>query len=951
MKFKKSILFFIIMFMVSTITLKEVYAFSEKINYTFIGNYHFVDSNGKYGDFEHFTRASNNDIAYCIEPGVSLSKNTYIGYQNLPLKDMASAVNLNEETLKKISTIAYFGCGYKDHSGDEWIVATQSLIWYETGRNFSFTSKNNRADPWKYVISIPTVISDKMSEINELVEKYMKDPSFENDSVKIGLNNYYTFYDNNNSLSDFIVETCENCDAVIENNKVIVYPKSNIGGKISLVKKKYDWENNYSVYYSAEGQDLLSPGNIEETKKFLYYEVISGFLNLKKYDYDNKTCSPKSGGSLAGSVYKLYKSDGTYVNDLIIDEDCNANISELELGSYYIKESIAGKNYEIDPNKYYFDITIENPNVSLTVYDKMYLGEIKLIKNDSKTRACYSEGDSVLEGAVYGLFKKDGTLIKELEIGADCSFQSGKILLLGDYYIQELKAPKGYKLDNEKYEFSITKENSDTLVTINMYEEAYNTNLSIHKTYLKDLGVIEAEEDAVFEIYLLSKNKLVDTLVTSENGIAKVNLDYGDYLIKQKKGKSGYHLSKDVYFSVNELTKDESNIYLLNEPFSAKLKVKKFDNYGNPILLNGFKFKIFDIDKKKYICQFVNYPNKEEICEFTTNSEGEFITPDVLFPSKYRLEEVDSKYESFIWNSEPIFFEINEQSDFIYEENVGNIILIEFQNSLVTGKININKFGEKFLIFNNHYDYTNIPLSNVKFNLYANEDIYSNRILLYKKDDLVSTLTTNMLGYTFKDNLPLGKYYIKELESNENNVIDNNIYEFELKYKDQYTKEVEVNLNIQNYLPKGRLEFFKYNSFTNKGIESVLISIYNNNNELLYQGFTDKNGYIYIDDLYLGQYFLKETIVPYGFKLEEDKIFFQIDKDKTTYLSMANIPLTGKLEITNNSNTSDNFKVYDEDDNFLIIDIPDTFKNDYNYYFFVILILIIAGIICINEIY
>ena len=46
---------------------------SSSFDRTFIGNYHYVSQNGPFGDFELFQRRNDNQIAYCIEPGVSFT--------------------------------------------------------------------------------------------------------------------------------------------------------------------------------------------------------------------------------------------------------------------------------------------------------------------------------------------------------------------------------------------------------------------------------------------------------------------------------------------------------------------------------------------------------------------------------------------------------------------------------------------------------------------------------------------------------------------------------------------------------------------------------------------------------------------------------------------------------------------------------------------------------------
>src|SRR5699024_4505084 len=121
----------------------------------------------------------------------------------------------------------------------------------------------------------------------------------------------------------------------------------------------------------------------------------------------------------------------------------------------------------------------------------------------------------------------------------------------------------------------------------------------------------------------------------------------------------------------------------------------------------------------------------------------------------------------------------------------------------VKGQVEINKTGEDLVFKDNSYYYEKIPLAGVEFELRANEDIIISDKIYYHKDDLVAILTTNEFGYANIGVLPLGKYYLKEIKSSNNNVIDSNIYEFELTYKDQYTDIVYKVFNLSNKYEKG----------------------------------------------------------------------------------------------------------------------------------------------------
>lgn len=886
---------------------------SDKFTKSFIGTYHYVDTSGKYGDFEHFSRLSDGKIAYCIEPGVSLSTEMYQGYYDLGLDGMSNMVLFDSKVMQKISLISYYGWGYQNHNNDEWIVATQALIWNTLGRKYNFTSKNNREDPFKYVIEIPQAIKEKMNEIESLVNNYLIIPNLSSYHVKIPVRSFSTINDYNGVLNNFKVDYCENCNATLNNNELKITPNNNYGGNIRLKKDDQAWDNFYYIYVNSTGQDLIVPGNIDPIYVDLSYSVISGSLTLHNYDFDNKTCKPQTGGELKGSIYKLYKEDGTFVQDLIIDENCNYSVNDLDLGRYYIKQQQPGLNYEEDNEKYYFDLNLDDPNRDIIIYSKIYHGELRIKKLDLDKKTCENIGEATLKGAVYSLFKSDGTFIQNLTIDNNCSAKTEHTLLLGDYYIKEIEAPKGYKIDEKSYTFSITKENADTYAELVLYDEIYKTKLEINKTFLKNANVYP-EKDAKFEIYF--NGNLIKTITTDKNGKAFIVLPFGKYLVKQISGKKDYLLSDDFTLNVTEDSNEVTYVNLLNKPYTARLKINKVDENNNIIKKSGIKFKIYDIQNNSYVCQTVSYPNVENICEFETNSSGYFITPFKLYPSKYRLEEVDQYMDGYVWNKNTIEFSIGEETNFIYDETLGNILELNFVNKKVKGSINIHKIGESLIIAENKYQYKNINLSNVIFEIIANEDIYENGILIYKNNDIVSRIQTNNEGIATINNLPLGKYKIKEISSSNNNMIDNNLYEVEIKYKDQYTAQIDVDITLNNYLPKGKLSFLKIDKSTNLGLKGVLIGIYNMNDELIFLGYTDKSGHIELNDLFLGKFYLKELKPLDGYKTNDEIYYFEIKENQDiVYMKMENSKIKGVVEIQDRVLNEDDFDIYDETGN------------------------------------
>ena len=439
---------FLVLFLMLGIIInnKEVKATTvvDTFNRTFIGTYHYVFSDGKFGDFELFTRSSDGSRAYCIQPGTSFNGGNYTGYINLTNDRKASYVGLTSNQLREVSLVAQFGYGYTGHNTTEWYVATQALIWSKLGKSYQFTSRNSAANPFAYVIPTPSEIQEKMNSIESLVANYKRTPAFNTTHATINIGDSYSFVDYAGLLSNYQVSSCVNCNASISENNLVVTPTNIESGTITLESKRGTWTEEFIVYSSSTSQNIMVPGIVDPIKVNLSFDVVAGELQLKKYDAETKTCD----SSLKNTIYKLYKNDGTYIQDLIIDENCSASAKNLALGNYYVQEYSVNGNFELDSTKYFFDITNEQTKKELIVYDTPYFGQVEIYKFDSITNSCVSSGSASLKGTVYGIYKNDGTLISQLVIDENCYAKSEKNLRIGDYYIQEIKSGTGYKIDN-----------------------------------------------------------------------------------------------------------------------------------------------------------------------------------------------------------------------------------------------------------------------------------------------------------------------------------------------------------------------------------------------------------------------------------------------------------------------------------------------------------------------
>ena len=557
------------------------------------------------------------------------------------------------------------------------------------------------------------------------------------------------------------------------------------------------------------------------------------------------------------------------------------SITANDVGDGSVTISKRDKNYSHPAIIYYHptsqDLMMRGAYDPIDVNLKIEIvgGKVSVKKVDMDTGLGIAQGDATLDGAVYGIYDLEGNRVGEVISKGGEYVTSDYLPSLGTFFLKEEKSSTGYELNETKYFFNITKD--DLYPEVDVTEKVIERDLKIFKVYASDeTGFLTGEPNVTFDIYLKSTGEKVTSITTDENGYATATLPYGTYTVRQVSSTEDHEMVEDFEIVVNEYSEDPIYKLLANAEITARLKVIKIDSEtGNTIPVAGIKFKIFDVENNEYVCQVTD----KEQCVFETNDEGILLTPLPLESGTYRLEEQDQKLDGYLWNEEALTFAIGDDSTLINDNVFGAIVEVEFENTQVKGKVEINKTGEELIIEDDSYHYEKIKLEGAEFELRANEDIIVGGKTYYKKGELVTILVTDKDGYASIDNLPLGKYTLKEIKSANNNVLDPNTYEFELVYEDQYTEVVYKTFTLDNKYPKGELEFTKTDLVTGDPLPDTKIEIFTEDGVKVFEGRTDENGKIIITDLPVGKYFILESDAPDGYILNEEKLWFSITEN------------------------------------------------------------------------
>lgn len=580
-------IFRILVLVISVFILREeVFAVSGELTIWSQDDIYYVmrDYNGFYQSYSFPFYAIDNVTVYCIEPGVVINTNRYVGETGFNYSPFSDEVNT------KLNLIGYYGYDYMGHDTLRYRMATQALIWELTGNKIIeyYTKRYGYGD---YID-----VTYEKNVIMNLVNNHFDLPSFNGEYYEVNIGDTLIIEDKNNVLNKLDVLSSGGNDVRIEGNKIYITVKKYGEVKIELGSYKYDDED--TVIFVGSGIDSQMMGRFR-LKNIVHSSFnvkgVGNKIKIKKIDKDTKEEI-----KISNIMFKI-RNDSSYIcenDDCIFYTDDNGEVitNNYYNGKYYVIElednEIDGYTWNSDTIEVDTTLCIDNL-CSIEFPNKRVRGKIIITKYGESVRVSDNiYYDSVkLEGVKYELYAGNDIKIgnttlyyKDDLIDSYVTDSDGIIVIdnleIGNYYLKEVSSSLGNIVSNDKYYFDIEYNGK--------YEEEVTKEITLYNYLPKgSVNIKKVDEDdnrldsTLFGIYYKKDGEysLIYKCITDSDGIISVdNMPYGDYYIYEIGSKEGYVKDdKKIYFKIDE---EENNIEIVieNKKYIEVPNTLKFEN-------------------------------------------------------------------------------------------------------------------------------------------------------------------------------------------------------------------------------------------------------------------------------------------------------------------------------------------------------------------------------------
>ena len=501
-------------------------------------------------------------------------------------------------------------------------------------------------------------------------------------------------------------------------------------------------------------------------------------------------------------------------------------------------------------------------------------------------------------------------------------FAQTKDMPYGIYTVHQTKGWEGTEF-MEDFDVNISADGQTYRYIIN--NEKFESYIKIVKVD-SETGKTIPYEGAGFEIYDSNGQKIsmtfayptpttIDTFYTNSEGylITPEVLPYGEYLLVEVQAPYGYALdSTPVSFTVSADNAEKENALTVikvrkeNTAQKGKISVQKTgdiftsvnmassaytDENGELVVnsttytpvfangnLSGAVFQVIAAEDIVTLDGTVHANAGDVVAEITTDENG-YAETDLLYLGKYEIKEVQAPY-GYVRNSESQFVELTYAGQ---EIAVLDTVNASFVNDYQSVEISLSKVMENDELFgignNNEY-------LSVRFGLFAAEDIQAADGTVIPADGLLSevSLDENMTA-KFDVQIPFGRYYVKEISTDEHYILNGEKYLVNFEYMGQDIQTVDIDCGqFVNLLKRGRIEGHKVDD-KSEPLENAVFGLFTadcvkfSRDTAIMTAVSDENGCFEFTDVPFGKYIVREIESPRGYILSDKEYAVSISDD------------------------------------------------------------------------
>ena len=573
-----------------------------------------------------------------------------------------------------------------------------------------------------------------------------------------------------------------------------------------------------------------------------------------------------TGEALGGATFQLRYlggtsgTGGTMIGQKVTGSNGMAIWTGLKPGSYIVEEVDPADGYSIIQSSETVYLADNGEQSVITVrFENMPDGNLLIRK------VCATNPSETLPDAEFKITYADGTLIGDSN-GIYRTDENGEILISGlqpgkSVVVTETQAPPGYLIDTQAQTVQIKEGRTVSLnfknqpkgeLIIQKRDSATGQPLAGAQFRVTTAAGCEVGLDGVIGDSTLTQNGIFTT--DSSGEIRITNLAPGAYVLTEIKAPHGYVMDAPSTNVVIGEGGDTQTVVITNTP-KGGLVINKLDSVTHEPL-EGVEFTITEadgtvVDDNGGMTSSMGLYRTDENGQIMIDGlVGTFLVTETKTIEGYTIHE-ETRTQTVVINPN------DTQTITVYNDPIGGVEII---------KVNADDTRER------------IP--NTTFEIRRMDDA------------LVDTVTTDKNGRVFLA-LENGSYYAVETESAEGFKLDDTPHYFEVKNGETTVLQVENT-------PVSAILIHKTDSTTGEGIYGVPFILYDSTNTPVGQYTSNNEGYVLIEGLEAGRYYLRE-LENEGYVPDTEKKTVYVESGETTEVEWENTPITGQIQITKTS--------------------------------------------------